>query len=304
MPGIGELAALATAVLWSFTGILFTIAGRRVGSSVVNRMRLALAVLYLSLAHRVLTGQVWPVNAGQQPWFWLGLSGIVGLAIGDAFLYQSYLTIGPRRAAVVMTTVPVMSTVLAWLWFGEALTTIELLAIALTVAGVAWVVSERRSNGGRILFAGDDNRRTYMIGLLLALAGAAGQTLGLVLSKKGMEGGFPPLSATVIRMAAAAAAIWLVTVLGGRAPATLRALRDRRALAFIAAGALVGPFLGVWSSMIAVQVAPLGIASTLMSLSPVILIPLSHYIFGERITPRALVGTVAALVGTALIFLT
>lgn len=304
MPGIGELAALATAVLWSFTGILFTIAGRRVGSSVVNRMRLALAVLYLSLAHRVLTGQVWPVNAGQQPWFWLGLSGIVGLAIGDAFLYQSYLTIGPRRAAVVMTTVPVMSTVLAWLWFGEALTMIELLAIALTVAGVAWVVSERRSNGGRILFAGDDNRRTYMIGLLLALAGAAGQTLGLVLSKKGMEGGFPPLSATVIRMAAAAAAIWLVTVLGGRAPATLRALRDRRALAFIAAGALVGPFLGVWSSMIAVQVAPLGIASTLMSLSPVILIPLSHYIFGERITPRALVGTVAALVGTALIFLT
>ncbi|MCB0204258.1 MAG: DMT family transporter [Anaerolineae bacterium] len=304
MPGIGELAALATAVLWSFTGIQFTFAGRRVGSPAVNRMRLAIAVFYLSLAHLVLNGQWWPLDASRQQWFWLGLSGIVGLAIGDAFLFQAYVTIGPRRAAVIMTTVPVMSTVLAWLWFGEVLSAAELLAMSLTLFGVAWVVSERRNNRSRVSFTGDEDRRVYLIGVLLALGGAAGQSLGLLLSKKGLEGGFPPLSATVIRMVVATAAIWLVTLLRGRAPATIQALRDRRALVLIAAGAFTGPFLGVWNSMIAVQNAPVGIASTLMSLSPVMLIPLSHYFFGERVTSRAILGTLIALTGTALIFLT
>ncbi len=304
MPGIGELAALATSILWSFTGIQFTFAGQRVGSAVVNRARLALAVFYLSIAHLLLHGQWWPVGAGVERWFWLGLSGIVGLAIGDAFLFQAYVTIGPRRSQVVMTTVPVMSTVLAWLWFSEVLTAVELLAVALTLVGVAWVVSEQRNNRSRISFAGDADRRVYLIGVLLALGGAAGQSLGLILSKKGLEGGFPPISATVIRMVVATAVIWLMTLLRGQAPATIHALRDRRALVLIAGGALTGPFLGVWNSMIAVQNAPIGIASTLMSLSPVILIPLSHYFFGERVTSRAIVGTLIALTGTALIFLT
>lgn len=304
MPGIGELAALATAVLWSFTGIQFTFAGRRVGSAVVNRTRLALAVFYLSIAHLLLQGQWWPLDASKQQWFWLGLSGIVGLAVGDAFLFQAYVTIGPRRAAVVMTTVPVMSAMLAWLWFGEVLTTLELLAMALTLFGVAWVVSERRNKLSRVSFAGDDNRRTYLIGVLLALGGAAGQAVGLLLSKKGLEGGFPPLSATVIRMVVAAGAIWLLALLRGQAPATIRAVRDRRALVLIAGGAFTGPFLGVWNSMIAVQNAPIGIASTLMALSPVMLIPLSRYFFGERVTSRAVLGTLIALAGTALIFLT
>ena len=304
MPGIGELAALATSILWSITGIQFTFAGQRVGSAVVNVTRLAMAVFYLSIAHLVLQGQWWPVGAGKEPWFWLGLSGIVGLAIGDAFLFQAYVSIGPRRSQVVMTTVPVMSTVLAWLIFKEVLTAVELLAMTFTLFGVAWVVSERRSNRSRIAFAGDDNRRIYLIGVLLALGGAAGQAGGLLLSKKGLEGGFPPLSATVIRMVVATAAIWLFTLLRGRGPATIGALRDRRALVLIAGGAFTGPFLGVWNSMIAVQNAPVGIAATLMALSPVMLIPLSRYFFGERVTSRAIVGTLIALTGTALIFLT
>lgn len=305
MPGIGELAALATATLWSLTSLQFTFAGRRVGSAVVNRMRLALALLYLSAAHLLLNGQLLPRGAGAQPWFWLGLSGIVGLAIGDALLYQAYLTIGPRRSQVVMTTVPVFSAALAWLWFDEVLSVVELTAMTIILLGVAWVVSERRNGQrSRVPFAGDENRRIYAAGLLLASGGAVCQSLGLLMSKQGMAGGLQPLSATVIRMVVAAGAIWLLTLLSGRAPATLRALEDRRALLLIAGGALTGPFLGVWNSMIAVQNAPVGIASTLMALSPVMLIPLSYIFFGERITMRAVLGTLLALAGTALIFLT
>jgi drug/metabolite transporter (DMT)-like permease len=72
---------------------------------------------------------------------------------------------------------------------------------------------------------------------------------------------------------------------------------------FIVGGAIAGPFLGVWLSLIAVQHAPIGVASTLMSLPPILLIPLAWLIFKERITQRAIVGTALALAGVAVLFL-
>jgi drug/metabolite transporter (DMT)-like permease len=300
---VGELAALATSFFWSVTSLQFTLAGRRVGSPVVNRVRLLLAVLYLSLAHLVLQGELWPVGAAPYRWLWLGLSGVVGLVLGDASLFQAFVVIGPRRAMLLMTLVPVITTGVAWIWLGEILRPVEILAVLLTVGGVAWVVSEQRGAGGRLVFPGDANRRTYALGVFLGLGGALGQALGLILSKQGLQGDFSPLSATVMRMLVATVVIWLLATVQGRLRATRQALRDQRGLMYIIGGAVTGPFLGVWFSMIAVQNAPVGIASTLMALPPVILIPLTRWIFDERITARAVVGTLIALTGVALIFL-
>jgi len=299
---MGELAALGVAFFFSFTSIQFTLAGQRVGSGVVNRVRLLLAVGYLSLAHWLATGQAWPLDAELFRWGWLGLSGAVGLVLGDAALFQSFLMIGPRRSMLLMTLAPVIATLMAWLWLGEVLGPAQLAAIAVTISGVAWVVAERR--GATVSsFPGDDNRRIYAIGLLLGLTGALGQATGLVLSKQGLAGEFLPLSATVIRMVVATAVIWLLAALQGQAGGTGQALRDRRAALFVLGGSITGPFIGVWLSMIAVQNAEVGIASTLMALPPIMVIPLTHWIFHERITSRSVVGTVVALAGAAMIFL-
>jgi len=67
-------------------------------------------------------------------------------------------------------------------------------------------------------------------------------------------------------------------------------------------GALFGPFIGVWLSLVAVQYAYVGIASTLMALPPIFLIPLSWWIFREKISLVAIVGTIIAVIGVALIF--
>ena len=97
---MGELAALFTSVAWSFTSLQFTLAGRRVGSAVVNRTRLLIAFIFLSLTHLLLTGALWPQSAAPARWFWLGISGIIGLVLGDACLFQSYVLIGPRLSLI------------------------------------------------------------------------------------------------------------------------------------------------------------------------------------------------------------
>ena len=299
---MGEIAAVATSFFWSFTSIQFTLAGRRVGSVVVNRVRLVLAVLFLSLAHLLLLGEFWPIHAEAFRWGWLGLSGTIGLVLGDASLFQSFVLIGPRRAMLLMTLVPVIGALVAWVWLGETLRPTEIAAVLLTVGGIAWVVSERGPSGAQGGPVKDTSK--YALGVLLGLGGALGQALGLVTSKQGLSGDFPALSATLIRMLVAAVVIWLLTLVRGQGGATLRALEDKKARSFVVGGALTGPVFGVWLSMVAVQRTHVGIASTLMALSPIILVPFERRFFEDQVSPRAIVGTVVALTGVATIFLT
>jgi drug/metabolite transporter (DMT)-like permease len=269
-----------------------------VGSVTVNRARLVLAVVFLSITHLLLLGRLWPVQAGLDRWFWLGLSGVAGLVLGDAFLFQALVLIGPRRAMLLMSLVPIISTMIAWAFLGETLSAVEMVAVGLTVGGIAWVVLERGSINGV-----QADPRQYALGVLAGMGGAVGQALGLVLSKKGMAGDFAPLSANLIRMLVAVTVMWSYTLLRGKGGPTLRALADRRASTAILGGAIAGPFIGVWLSLVAVKLARVGIASTLMALPPVFVLLPSIWIFKERISLQTLIGTAIAIGGVAMIFL-
>lgn len=191
---MGELAALGGALMWALTSVFFTFAGRAVGSAVVNRVRLVMGLVMLGLTHLVLMGELVPLGAAPERWFWLSLSGVIGLVIGDALLFQAFVLIGARLSMLLMAMVPVISTLVAWFALGEHLRMIELLAIVITVAGIAWVVLER---GAPQQVRLDKN---YLRGVLVGLGGACGQALGLVFSKQGLRGDFPVLSGVLIRM--------------------------------------------------------------------------------------------------------
>lgn len=297
----GEIAGLLTSVCWSFTSILFALSGRLVGSPVVNRTRLAIALVLVSGMHWATQGAIWPVHAAPDHWGWMALSGLIGFVIGDAALFQAFVLIGPRLTMLIMALSPVIGAVLGWLLLGERISGMAMLGIALAVTGVAWVLADRQQNGKGLR---DATRRTFLLGVLMAFGGALGQATGLIASKQGLAGGFPALSGNVIRLIAATISIWLITALNGQVRAGFAAIRAQpRAIWLITAGAIGGPFIGVWLSLVAVQNAPVGIASTLTSLAPIFLIPLARIVFKDRITPRAVLGTLIALSGTALLFL-
>ncbi|MBN2472405.1 MAG: DMT family transporter [Anaerolineae bacterium] len=299
---IGQFAALATSVAWSFTSVFFTMSGRRVGSAVVNRTRLLFAIVLVILTHRLMEGSFLPLDAEPFRWGWLALSGLIGFVLGDAALFQAFVMIGPRLSMLLMALSPVFSTMLAWVLLAERLTPLELLGIGLSVGGVMIVVSDRQNGSSKALTV--ENPRQYLIGVLFGLAGALGQSVGLYASRMGLVGDFSALSGNLIRLIAAAISIWLFTALRGQVRAGFVRLRQEPiALRYLIGGAIAGPFLGVWLSLVAVQKAPLGVASTLMSLAPVILIPISRLMFGDRVTPRAIAGTVVAFAGTALLFM-
>ena len=295
---LGELAALATAFCWSTTAIFFSYSGRRIGSHVVNRSRLIFALLFIALSHLVLEGTLFPLGVEPFRWGWLGVSSVLGLVLGDTFLFYAYVLIGPRLSMLMMSLVPIINTVAGRVLFQETISGFELGGILLAVAGVAWVVTEPRVEGTVV------ENKQYGRGLLAALAGALGQATNLIAAKYGLVGDFPPVSATLIRLLVAVIVLWGLAALRGEAGATVRKWRDRKSFWAMMGGTISGPFLGIWLSMVAVQLARLGIASTLMALPPVILIPVEYIVYRTRVSARGLVGTVVAIGGVALILLT
>ncbi|MBN2432319.1 MAG: DMT family transporter [Acidobacteria bacterium] len=293
---VGELAAVATACCWSFGSLMFTFAGRRVGSYTVNNTRLWLAFLFLLVLHWLMFGLLYPVDAAGYRFLWLGLSGLVGYVFGDGMLFEAFVRIGPRLSMLLMTLVPVIGAFLGWLVLGEALRPVEWLAIAVTLTGIALVVSDRRNGSA---FAPGQK----WSGVLFGIGGAVGQAGGLLLAKLGLDGGFSAVSANLIRVSTAALAMGFLVGVRGHLPMQWRRLADRPALALITGASLLGPVLGVILSLVAIANAPIGIAATLMSLSPVLLLPLSRWFFHETITARAVGGTLVALGGAALFFL-
>jgi drug/metabolite transporter (DMT)-like permease len=297
MDFIGEIAALATSFCFALTALIFAATGRRVGSQVTNRLRLLFALAYLVILNYVLFREPLPFSAEPERWLWLSLSGIIGLSLGDAFFFQSLVSVGPRLGSLLLSLAPIFGSIIAWVFFDETLSSGQITGILLALAGIGWVVMSHEEPPDA---PHGHTRRGIFFGVLAGL----GQAVGLVLSKQAMFGEFSPFQANAIRMLAAVLFTWLWTALEGKIGATITALRTQpKVIHLIALGALAGPLLGVSASLLAVQHAEIGVASTLMALPPVIVLPISYFIFKEKVGWQAVAGTVLAILGVAILFL-
>lgn len=299
----GELAALAAAMFWTVTAIAFEKAGKRIGSLQVNLLRLGLAFVIFGVLAILRTGHFFPHGAGTHQWLWLSISGIVGFVLGDLFLFQAYVVVGARISMLIMSLAPPIAALIGWLVLGETLSAKAFLAMMLTLVGISMVILVKsdtikgdKRKGKRLVF------RYPIIGLLLAFGGACGQAMGLVLSKYGMET-YDVVSSTQIRVIAGTGGFMLIFALTNRWRKLNLAFSDKRALGFLSLGAVFGPFLGVTASLIAVKYTGTGIASSIMSIVPVLIIPPAIVLLKERVRPMEIVGAGIAITGVMLFFL-
>ena len=304
---MGESAAILTSCFWTASSLLFTSAGRRFGSFSVNAYRSLMAIGLLLCAHVVLLGTLLPLASSGQ-WFWMGLSGIVGLGIGDFGLFAAYVTIGPRRSVLIQASSPIFASLGAYFMLGDPLSQAAILGIAVTLSGIIVVILEREETSEEKLEEQFAAKKRKTIGVLFGLISAMGQGFGLVLSKKGMyldvSVAMNPVSAALIRMMLAGVFVWTCALFVGKLPTLRQAVKDKQGMKYTAAGALVGPFVGMTLSMVAVADTQPGIAQTLMSLMPIFIIPVIWIIYRERTSWRGILGALVAVIGVAILFLT
>jgi drug/metabolite transporter (DMT)-like permease len=305
MTYVGELISIGVAFSWTATALLSEFGSKRLGNLTLNVLRMSLALLFSLFLFGFVTGSVLPSGASNEAIGWMLLSGIVGYVIGDFCLFQCYIIIGSRFGQLFMTLAPLSAALMAWITLGQQMTKMSIVAMLVTLSGISISVLGR----------GEHHRvslRLPLRGVLFAIAAAMCQGIGLVLSKIGMDhyvvtDGMPawlvPFSANFYRCIAGVVGFLLLMYFRSGLKPLQEALLDKEGMSVATATTIFGPFVGVGFSLMAVQYTAAGIASTLMAMTPIIILLPSYWLFHEKITWRAVIGAVISVFGVSLFFL-
>ena len=311
MQYLGEIISLVVAVLWTATALFANEASRRIGAMSANFFRMAFSGVLLAGLLWATIGHPYPAFADGKTWLWMALSALVGYVFGDFCLFNSYVVIGARFGQLFMTLAPVFAAFAGWALLGETLSWRSGLAMAVTLSGIAISILSRSGEGHKLAL------KLPLKGVLLGVGAGMGQGVGLVLSKIGLQhyaealpadvpAAFDwamPFAATMIRSLTGLVgfAVWMALL--GQLPQLRAAVHDRAGMKFTGLTTLFGPFIGVSLSLMAVQYARAGIASTLMALTPVLIILPYALIYKQKVTPKEILGVCISMTGVALFFL-
>ena len=377
---LGELISLGVAVSWTIAALASEVGSKRLGVFVMNVWRMAVALLFSAILLWLTFGKPYPAYASATTWLWLLGSGVVGYFFGDWCLFNSYLTIGSRMGQLFMTLAPMFTAFAAWVMIGQTLSWLSLLAMCVTLLGIAISVFGHDRDHHMSL-------NLPLKGILYGIGAAMGQGFGLVLSKIGLDHythdlshlslitshfslntspssldtshlslitsplslitspfsldtllpshlslitshlslitspfsldpshlslityhfsleTLLPFASNMIRCVAGLLCFTTWLILSGHGGRLRQSLGDRRGLVAMLIAVLSGPFIGVGFSLMAVQYTAAGIASTIMAMTPILILLPSRWLFGQPITPRNLLGAVISVIGVSLFFL-
>ena len=304
MAYLGELISIGVAFSWTATALLSEFGSKRLGNLTLNVLRMALALLFSLVLFWVVMGSPLPPIGSMEACGWMLLSGLVGYVIGDFCLFQCYIIIGSRYGQLFMTLAPLSAALMAWVTLGQQMTMMSIVAMLVTLTGI----------GISVIGRGEHHKVSLKLpanGVLFAVGAAVCQGVGLVLSKIGMNHyqttDMPewliPFSANFFRCVAGIIGFMLLLYWREGFAPLRTAMHDRKGLTVATATTVFGPFVGVGFSLMAVQYTDAGIASTLMAMTPVIILLPSYWLFGQKITWRSVLGALISVVGVSLFFL-
>ena len=311
MQYLGEIISLLVAVLWTATALFADQASHRIGAMSTNFYRMVFSAILLAGLLWIVIGHPYPAFADGKTWLWMGLSALVGYVCGDYCLFNSYIVIGARFGQLFMTLAPPFAAIAGWALLGETLSWKSWLAMAVTLTGIAISILNRSGTDHHLRL------KLPLKGVLLGIGAGLGQGVGLVLSKIGMQhyaAALPadapaafdwamPFASTMIRSLTGMVGFFVLMALMRKLPELRAAMKNGAGMKYTGLTTLFGPFIGVSLSLMAVQYARAGIASTLMALTPVLILFPYALIYKQKITPKEILGVIISMTGVALFFL-
>lgn len=300
------LAATLATFLFCFSAIAATRSARLLGGTEANFWRLTLACALLGI-----WAYGWGTGASGAAFTLFWFSGLVGFGVGDVALFQALPRLGSRLTSLLVHCLAApLAAVAEWAWLGTRLTWTEMLFGAVILSGVALALAP----GERMNLP----HKVFWVGLAAGVLAALGQGMGAVISRRAFAAAAAAgesvdgLSAAFQRslggMLVAAAVLLVVKRehFWGRwdepPSAAFSQWRNKwqGSWGWVVLNALTGPFLGVGCFQWALKTTPSGIVLPIVATMPVVIIPLSVWLEGEKISRRSVAGGVVAVVGVGL----
>lgn len=286
---------MSAACLWAIASVVYGVLGQRIPPLQLNLIKgiIAIALLLITI---VISDDFLPTLAPLNLLFLL-LSGAAGIGLGDTAFLAAINRLGARRVLLLGTLAPPMSAIAATIFLQESLNINAWCGILLTILGVAWVVTERVSNNG------EGATTQLWTGIGLGLLAAVANAIGAVFSRAAFTGtNISPLWAALFRLIAGVLIILIWAFLPNQRNNVFvyPYWQSKRVILASFLAAFLGTYLGIWLQQTAIKLTNVGIASTLMQTSPILVIPIAIFM-GEKVSLRAIIGVIIAIFGISLL---
>jgi drug/metabolite transporter (DMT)-like permease len=296
----GEYYGVITAICWAVGIFPFTMSTRYFQATHINLMRLLLAFLLLSpfiiLREHISLSNLF-LLPGAQNWLWLGLSGVVGLALGDFFSFSAFKAIGAKNSSIFSTLAPGTAIIFGNLMLGEQINLIGITGIFITISGIIYISLQKKESQSKM----------SLVGIGHAIGAALCQGAGLVLAKKAYENNqidLAPFHAAWLRIIVSAGVLLLFAIISREIKPITRNLvkpENKIGIIYLSLGTLSGTVLGLTFAMQTISKIDSAVAQTIFSLVPVFAIPLAYLFHKEKITISVISGAFIAIAGVIIL---
>ncbi len=287
---IGIAASLGCAASWAVGSILFRKIGDDVSPLGMNLGKGLIGLVLLGLALAVVG--VEPVD--RRSLVYLGISGLVGIGLGDTFFFMALVRLNPRLTLLLATVGQVFTVLLAVVILGERPSLLGWAGIAIVLAGVTWVMAERLPEDDQ------EQRGRRIQGIVWGLLASLCMAAGILTAKVGVAD-VPSLQATWIRLAAGMVGLVAWGLVRRQLGQWLGPFRDLSLLRSILVAVLVIVFGGFWLSLLSLKCIDASVATILTSTEPLFVLPLVAIFLKEKVSLRAVLGAVVAVGGVVAI---
>ncbi len=303
MPYLGEGAALLAALCWTISGLTVERKGKGFSAWSLNFLTKLGGLVLVSLLVLIVNGRLLP-PADKTQWLLLLLSGFMGFSFGDGFLFAAFQTLGAKKTLLIFAANPILTALFGFVFLGERLSISHILGILFAVLGIMWVIQADMQSVRKEGKKEDakSQRKAYVTGLLFAALATLGQVAGVILSKAGMAS-LDAFSAAQIRLVGGTLGMVILLCFLRQWPGVIPVLKDKNGHLVLASSIILGTLIGMVMSMVAIKMTQVAVASILMSLMPIIILPISAFILKDRVTQREVYGALITLLGVALLIL-
>lgn len=292
MENYGGWAALVASMVWTLTAVANERYTKNASPMMINFGRILLGFVLITILSYVQLGRLIWLGGTPIAYLWLFLSGAIGFALGDTYLMRAFHRLGARLTLLMYSAVPVITAIAGYFLFDEKLSARNILGMFLVLAGIVWVISAQSQKKSERI-----NVANLMDGVIATLC----QAVGVILSKSGIQS-LAPVTGTQMRILGGILGMILLITLVRKWP-DLDQFRLKNVQGLIVANAVLATFIGVSLSMVALKYTKAAVASTLMSLMPVMILPISIFILKEKLNVKEIAGAIISVVGITVLFL-
>ncbi|PLS18589.1 hypothetical protein CVD28_05470 [Bacillus sp. M6-12] len=311
---MGEFLAIIGLIFYSVNIIITKIAAARLNIHVGFLISVGLNVLFGTL---LLLVSLFFFEEIHLDWntkgFFLFLSaGFFSTYLGRWFFVDTIDKLGPTRASAFMVSNPLFTTIIAWIFLGERLIWLDLLSVFLMLFGLFLVSNMNQSYAKKEIAAGSELSRVKSSfsfhnllhsGIIVAFLSSLSYSVGNVVRGAAIQSWNQPI---------------IGGILGAVLGLVLHVITNKNTLEFFGKlktfdrkGVILYSISGVITmsaqilSIASMRYMPVSISNLITMSTPVIVAPVSFFLFKnqETITIRTIAGIILVLAGISAILL-